>query len=371
MTRIYVLSPGLKEYKSRAVELPIHNIKRELSKDGIIVTIKREISESITNCDILIIIDQYFDSDPTCNDFYPSKKAINTITQLTENNCEIFWFDTMDSTGTIHSEVLKLVDKYIKKQLLTNRELYLRPFSDDRIYVSQIRSHSSDNNTQHGHQSQINSKEQLEKLSVGWNIGLSPNLPYSYHLWNSINKIPDRIKSVFPWNSIYNNPIIWKSPGPDRNNEISGRFSTDFDKKPIQIHREKFVKNTPRNIDSTNVSQFAYWQELRNSQVLLSPFGWGEICFRDFEGFMSGCLIIKPSTNHLETWPPLFEDGETVISVRWDADDVEDTISYILDDFEENGLPIAEQAQQRYKNYLIGSSSNNKFKKHFKDIINK
>ena len=32
---------------------------------------------------------------------------------------------------------------------------------------------------------------------------------------------------------------------------------------------------------------------------MLSPFGWGEICYRDFEAALNGMLLIKPDMNTL------------------------------------------------------------------------
>ena len=31
----------------------------------------------------------------------------------------------------------------------------------------------------------------------------------------------------------------------------------------------------------------------------ISPFGWGEICFRDFESIILGKLLIKPNCDHI------------------------------------------------------------------------
>jgi hypothetical protein len=37
-----------------------------------------------------------------------------------------------------------------------------------------------------------------------------------------------------------------------------------------------------------------YIQHLLDSKVILSPFGWGEFCYRDYEAILCGCIVIKP-----------------------------------------------------------------------------
>lgn len=57
---------------------------------------------------------------------------------------------------------------------------------------------------------------------------------------------------------------------------------------------------------SGEVGQRQYNNELVRSRIVLSPFGWGELCFRDFEAVFSGALLMKPDMSHLETWPDVF-----------------------------------------------------------------
>ena len=71
------------------------------------------------------------------------------------------------------------------------------------------------------------------------------------------------------------------------------------------------------------VSQQQYNRELANARLCISPFGYGELCWRDFEAIASGCLLVKPDTSHLHTFPDLFRPGETCVPVRWDFADLE------------------------------------------------
>ena len=63
-----------------------------------------------------------------------------------------------------------------------------------------------------------------------------------------------------------------------------------------------------------------YYKELHNSKYAISPFGWGEICIRDFEAIVQGSVLIKPDVAHLETWPNIYLNGETYLSIPWDLE---------------------------------------------------
>ena len=52
----------------------------------------------------------------------------------------------------------------------------------------------------------------------------------------------------------------------------------------------------------------AYRQTLGQCTAVLSPWGWGEFCVRDFEAARLGCVIIKPNTAFSQTWPELEPD---------------------------------------------------------------
>ena len=42
--------------------------------------------------------------------------------------------------------------------------------------------------------------------------------------------------------------------------------------------------------------------ELREAKFAISPFGWGEISLRDFEGMISGAMILKQNVSNMEAW---------------------------------------------------------------------
>jgi hypothetical protein len=78
------------------------------------------------------------------------------------------------------------------------------------------------------------------------------------------------------------------------------------------------------------VGRRQYLSELGASKICYSPFGYGEVAWRDYEAIAYGSLLLKPDMSHLETDPDLFIAGETYVPVRWDFSDVEEKIRYYL-----------------------------------------
>ncbi len=75
-----------------------------------------------------------------------------------------------------------------------------------------------------------------------------------------------------------------------------------------------------------------YFDDMQRSRVTFSPFGWGELCFRDFEAIRAGSVLIKPDMGHLETFPDVFVPGETYVPVAWDGSDVAAVVEGLLND---------------------------------------
>jgi len=81
---------------------------------------------------------------------------------------------------------------------------------------------------------------------------------------------------------------------------------------------------------SGTVSHRRYLQELYAAKVCFSPFGFGEVCWRDYEAVMCGSLLLKPDMSHVDTNPDIFQSGKTYVSLRWDFADLEEKLRYYL-----------------------------------------
>lgn len=94
-----------------------------------------------------------------------------------------------------------------------------------------------------------------------------------------------------------------------------------------------------------------YMREMRAARLCFSPFGYGEICWRDIEAFMTGSVLLKPDMSHLETRPDLYVAGETYLPVKWDFSDLGDVARKALAD-SERCVAIAETAYERMHIYI-------------------
>jgi len=85
-------------------------------------------------------------------------------------------------------------------------------------------------------------------------------------------------------------------------------------------------------VTGTGIRHDLFLRELRRSKLCFSPFGYGEVCWRDFEAVMCGSVLIKQDMSHVETDPDIFVPHETYVPVRWDLSDFGDTVNRLLND---------------------------------------
>ena len=85
-------------------------------------------------------------------------------------------------------------------------------------------------------------------------------------------------------------------------------------------------------VKSAMTSKQRYLSDLKSAKTCFSPFGYGEICWRDFEAFGSGAALIKPDVSNVELAFDCFIPGQTYVPVAWDFEDAADKISALLSD---------------------------------------
>ena len=94
----------------------------------------------------------------------------------------------------------------------------------------------------------------------------------------------------------------------------------------------------------------AYGRTLRASRLCLSPLGYGELCYRDFEAVAAGCVLVKPDVGGLRTDPDVFEAGVTYLPCRWDFADLAEVVADALAD-PARSAAIAAAARRRLLDY--------------------
>jgi hypothetical protein len=101
--------------------------------------------------------------------------------------------------------------------------------------------------------------------------------------------------------------------------KISSRFISSNYTEAIGFQREllKNKINNNKNFLVGLVNKRKYINETFEVFGMLSPFGWGEVCYRDFEAAIGGCYLIKPDMSHIDTWPNIYEK-DMYYSLFWD-----------------------------------------------------
>lgn len=197
---------------------------------------------------------------------------------------------------------------YVKKSLLRDRSLYLRP----SIGHTNLSDHFS-------------ARLQTENPHRGWTVppGILPKLVVG--------------------------PSFSTSPA------LVGRFEKALPAdaaRPIDLHARIATRGTPwyaamreeasaavaayfpdlRVASQGMVAKSRYMRELQQSKLCFSPFGYGEVCWRDFEAIAVGTVVVKPDMGHLETNPNIYIPFETYIPVRWDLADLDVRVREALSD---------------------------------------
>tara|TARA_R110001606_G_scaffold395664_2_gene568559 strand:- start:192045 stop:193187 length:1143 start_codon:yes stop_codon:yes gene_type:complete len=117
--------------------------------------------------------------------------------------------------------------------------------------------------------------------------------------------------------------------------DVHARLATKGSPWYQQMREHSLLKCTefPSNsiITSSLVSKTQYWRELSAARICFSPFGYGEVCWRDYEAIMCGALLIKPDMSHIKTEPNIFIPFVTYIPVSWDFSDLPEKIEYYLE----------------------------------------
>ena len=315
----------LKEGYKISFPEPLHSIKRQLSFEKMLKLIKRD--------DIVLLAfhpgGRYFDD---------KKKLLAFISSVNENCEKIIWLDTSDSSGTTFFEVLPYVSKYLKKQIYTDTSLYNKPLCRDRLFCEYYCKKSDVTIVEADKPQNVPiTVDDLRKLGISWNVGLGSLFERS------------KVRFVFDINRKHEN-IIFETPNFNRKYDIFYRGSL-YDS--ITGYQRKLAIETIGGLtcihpDPTiRVSQEEYDEEIRNSKTILSPFGCGEICTRDFETFRNGAVLIKPNMSHLKTYPDIFIENQTYISINWDFTDLSEHLNSILEN-EKEYYRIAKYAQDMY-----------------------
>jgi hypothetical protein len=89
-----------------------------------------------------------------------------------------------------------------------------------------------------------------------------------------------------------------------------------------------------------------YRLAMLRSSISVSPWGFGEYGYRDYESILSGCVLVKPATDYVETFAPdIYQSDKYYIPCRPDFADLPEIIERIMSD-RERAIEIARRARE-------------------------
>ncbi|WP_028973498.1 hypothetical protein [Spirochaeta cellobiosiphila] len=300
---------------------------------------------------ILIMVRQFLKPDVV--DFDLLKK-------IRDKYEKIVFFNGNAGGGIPRLDILPYVDLFYNKALYKDRNLYKLEHYGDELFTQYYHEKYRINDTPTRKRPILENDDDLKKLRVSWNIGIGE---YPRH------KFKQRV-------GVFSSRYISSSLAPFFYNRKNYIFA--IKEKTLGIHarlgfasrdtiafqRHLFLEKIKNHKDFMTgfVSQKQFNKEIIKSKIIFSPFGWGELCLRDFEAILVKALLLKPDMSHLETWPDIFRDKETYIALKWDGSDFLTKAEHYLKDNKARNR-IVDHSYNNYMSYI------NKIDQRFESVI--
>jgi hypothetical protein len=355
--RINVLTPGFTTSNGSALLFPLVVHKRKLFEAKLNVRFVNRESANLADCDVLAIDSKEFREDWSANRI---SQTLDLLASYKETIPSVVWFDTTDSSGTLQSKAFQFVDKYLKSQILIDKSRYTSLIYGGRIYSDYYRNTAGIEDEIGDAVDDPITTAETQKLGVSWNSGLAD---YStYGPW----KIG--LYRRFPLPFLLRHPKATNSATENRTNDLSARFGATYSRATVRHQREQIRNLLATRLDTQKLGRRGYIEELNNTKVVLSPFGWGEITLKDFEVFLTGGMLLKPSMDHMQTWPEFYETDATYLAYDWDLQNLEERIDWAIEN-DDARQEIARSGQRRYIEHTSGSDAGELFVAHLSEVL--
>jgi hypothetical protein len=267
------------------------------------------------------------------SDFIDKKKPLNEsvewgLENISKITGDYFLFEGSDSTSLMGGyEVFEQSDAIylFKNQMLGTQQEYKVPYAHNKWFWGD----GSDLDLSYDIPDDLWDRIKF----TGWNVG---QLVANYRQFQPINTNKEiDVCAIFRGNHDYN----------EDHSSRNDHFYTEHRKGLWDILEPMKSKY---NMIYNRLPFEEYIRNLWNSKISFSPFGMGEICFRDFECMQYGTIMIKPNQDMVKTLPNIYEPGKTYIDVKYDWSDLEEKIDYILSNFDTLNLEINNEIRKRF-----------------------
>lgn len=271
--------------------------------------------------DELLLILRYFRFEESPNS--ELGVDIDSLRKLRTKYSKIFFFDDADGAGDTRFEVMPYVDKYLKKQVFSSFDNYRRRLCGRHLFTEYYHNKFSVNDERSFTRLPLPDEADTTKIEVAWNIGAGAYPIHPFYQKISVALVRLLGKKGIYWR--YSTPAIRsRKSNMQKSTFVHAHFGAKKGRPTVDFQRELFFKliEDKTEFRCGQISKKKYDENMSKAMIALSPFGWGEVCFRDFEAILHGSTLMKPDMSHLETWPDIYEPYETYIPVSWDGDDI-------------------------------------------------
>jgi len=352
---VHILTKGFNSPNGASFLFPLLHHRKYLQEIGIKFQLFYQDSSKLKECDIVILESKYYSQRWSIE----KNRILEEIKSYKTSSNKVFYFDINDSAGWPHASALPYVDGYFKNQLFKDKTLYTKPLYGHRLYTDYYY-------RQYQIEDQIPIIQEtiplndISKLSIGWNSGLgnySYSGPYLTHFYR-----------YFPWSIFIRYSTNFHSPETIRPRNVSCRMGTQYARHSVAWQRLQIQALLQPYMAIQKVTRRAYYRELKQSKYVISPFGLGEITLKDFETFMAGAVLVKPSLDTMETWPDFYQANKTYVPFKWDLSDLSDLIEKMIAN-PSLYQDIAKQGQDLYRQYTVGFDAAEYFAHHFTKLL--
>jgi hypothetical protein len=282
----------------------------------------------------------------------PDRVDLELMRQLRGKYARIAFFHDDAGGGIPRLEVLPFVDLFYTKALFRDRSLYGKALYGKELYSDFFHRKHGVTDPFPRERATESRPAELAKLRLSWNIGIG-DYPRG-KLRQRAGVAASMTLGFRAAKAFYGRASLPKDPVASNRGLYPVHARLGLAGPPSIAHQRVLIlKRVAGNPDFVvgPISQRRFNREVAQSRITLSPFGWGELCLRDFEAVRSGSLLLKPDMSHLETWPDIFLPGETYAPFDWEGSDlVERAHGWLAD--ESSRKRVARLAYESYRDQL-------------------
>ncbi len=321
--------------------VPLYLLSRNKTKYDIEFVDYKFLNLRFHKGDVIILTRKYhnFDHNKKINREF----ILKDIKEFRRKFKKVIYFDDSAAVSYILFFILPYVDSYWVRGLLIDKSNYEKAFYGGRSYSDYYYSKYGVKDKDINLSPDFKYNDDL-KIKIAWNIGIGCFPVNKNNFLNRFYFFIRRFCCVLAFLSLnfFVREIIFFYIQQMKNylNQtlnlnkksllISARFSYKGYSNSVGFNRKlisKKIKNNTYYITG-KLDSWKYIKECSNMIAMLSPFGWGEICYRDFEAILHKCLLVKPDMDHLETWPNIYKN-DFYLKLDWDFVNLSDVEKYI------------------------------------------